>query len=82
MGKNSKQTSPKVASLAAKTLQSPSSSGIQKTMAASALRQSGGSAQTGGKTEGKASAALDNSRSSSTTKILAASVLSQSNRKR
>lgn len=82
MGKNSKQTSPKVASLAAKTLQSPYASRIQKTMAASALRQSGSSAQTGGGTERKASAALDNPRSSVTTKILAASVLSQSNRER
>lgn len=82
MATNTKQTSPSVASLAGKTLRNPDSSVIQRTVAASALRQAGTSAQTGANTEGKASAALDNPRSSSTTKTLAASVVAQSNRKR
>lgn len=81
MSKNTKQTSPHVASLAGKTLQSGSASTLQRSLAGSALRQSGSAAQTGAKTEAKAGGALDNSRSS-VTKTLAASVVSQSNRKR
>lgn len=82
MGSNTKQTSSGVASLAGKTLQSGSASGLQRSLAGSALRQSGSTAQTGAKLEGRASAALDNSRSSATTKTLAGSVVSQSNRGR
>ena len=82
MGSNTKQTSPQVASLAGKTLQSSSSSGVQRSLAGSALRQAGTPAQTGTEMEGKASGALDSARSSATTKTLAGSVVSQSNRKR
>lgn len=82
MGFNAKQTSSGVASLAGKTLQNGSASALQRSLAGSALRQSGSAAQTGAKLEGRASAALDNSRSSATTKTLAASVVSQSNRSR
>lgn len=82
MASNTKQTSSGVASLAGKTLQSGSASALQRSLAGSALRQSGTSAQTGARMEGKASGALDNSRSADTTKTLAASVVSQSNRSR
>jgi len=82
MGTNTKQTSPRVASIAGKTLQSDSASALQRSLAGSALRQAGTPAQTGARTESKASGALDNSRSAATTKTLAGSVVSQSNRKR
>jgi len=79
---NNKQTSPRVASVASKTLRSPSSSAVQRSMAGSALRQAGAPAQTGAKVEGTASRALDNPRSAKVTQTLAGSVVSQSNRKR
>lgn len=82
MSKNTKQTSPRVASLAGKTLQSDSASALQRSLAGSALRQAGSAAQTGAKTEAKAGGALDNARSSTTTRTLAATVVAQSNRKR
>lgn len=82
MAGNSKQTSTRVASVAGKTLQSSNASSLQKSLAGSALRQSGSSAQTGAKTEDKASRALDNPKSSPVTKTLAGSVVSQSNRRR
>lgn len=82
MGTNTKQTSPRVASIAGKTLQSDSASALQRSLAGSALRQAGTPAQTGARTESKASGALDNSRSAATTRTLAGSVVSQSNRKR
>lgn len=82
MSKNTKQTSNRVASVAGKTLQSPSSSAVLRSIAGSALRQAGTPAQTGSKIEGTASRALDNSRSSKVTQTLAGSVVAQSNRKR
>ncbi len=82
MAKNTNQTSARVATVAGKTLGSTSASGIQKSLAGSALRQAGTSAQTGARTEDKASRALDSSKSASVTKTLAGSVVSQSNRKR
>jgi hypothetical protein len=82
MATNSKQTTPRVATLAAKTLQSPNASAVQRSLAGSALRQAGTPAQTGAKTETRASAALGNPRASTTTQTLAGSVVSQSNRKR
>lgn len=82
MASNSKQTSARVASVAGKTLQNGKASPLQKSLAGSALRQSGSSAQTGTKTEDKASRALDNPKSSPLTKTLAGSVVSQSNRRR
>lgn len=80
--KNVKQTSPGIATVAAKTLQDPAASAIQKTLAGSALRQAGTKAQTGSKTEDVASRALGNANSSAVTKKLAGSVVAQSNRKR
>lgn len=79
---NKKQTSRKVASLAAKTLPNPSSSVLQRSLAASALRQTANNSQTGKKMETKASRALNNPRSAKTTKTLAATLVSQSNKKR
>jgi hypothetical protein len=82
MSKNSKQTSAKVATVAGKTLQSPSSSSVQRSLAGSALRQAGRSAQTGAQTEDLAARALGNARSANATKVLAGSVVSQSNKGR
>lgn len=82
MSKNSKQTSPRVASVAGKALGSSSSSTVQKSLAGSALRQAGSSAQTGAQTEGRASRALDNPNSAPLTKTLAGSLVSQSNKQR
>lgn len=82
MSKNSKQTSPHVASVAGKALGSSSSSAVQRSLAGSALRQAGSSAQTGTQTESRASRALDNPNSAPVTKTLAGSVVSQSNRRR
>lgn len=82
MANNTKLTSSRVATVAGKTLGSTSSSGIQKSLAGSALRQAGGPAQTGAKTEDKASRALDSHASSPVTKTLAGSVVSQSNKRR
>jgi hypothetical protein len=79
---NTKQTSPRVASTAARALSNPSSSAVQKSLAGSALRQAGTSAQTGARMEAKASHALTNPRSAALTKELGASLVSQSNRKR
>lgn len=82
MAHNTKQTSSRVASTAGKTLQSQGASALQKSLAGSALRQTGSSAQTGARVEERAARALDNPRSSATTKTLAGSVTSQANRKR
>ena len=82
MSRNTKQTSPAVASVAGRTLGSATASGIQRSMAGSALRQSGRPAQTGAKTEDRASRALDNPHASKVTKTLAGSVVSQSNKTR
>ncbi|MES1979822.1 MAG: hypothetical protein V4451_17415 [Pseudomonadota bacterium] len=82
MTKNTKQTSSGVASVAGRALQSSGASALQKTLAASALRQAGSTAQTGAKTEHIASRALDNNRSPSLTRTLAGSVVSQSNKRR
>lgn len=82
MAVNSKQTSPRVATVASKTLRSPASSAVQKSLAGSALRQAGTPAQTGAKIETTASRTLDNPRSSRVAQTLAGSVVSQSNRKR
>lgn len=82
MAVNKKQTSPSVASTAGKALGSSSSSALQKSLAGSALRQTGTRAQTGASTEAKAGKALDNPRSAGLTRTLAGSVVSQSNKKR
>ncbi|QIZ46815.1 hypothetical protein [Dickeya zeae] len=82
MSTNNKQTSDKIASVAAQTLNDPNASAIQRSLAGSALSQTGSSNQTSGEMERKASSALDNPRSSKLTKQLAGSVLSQSNKGR
>ena len=82
MTKNSKKTSKKVASEAAKTLRDPSASALQKSLAGSALSQVDEAKQTSGQMESKAGKALDNPRSAKKTKKLAGSVTSQSNKKR
>lgn len=82
LGTNNKHTSATVASLAGKVLQDENASAIQRSLAASALRQAGTRAQTGTGMERKAAVALDNERSANITKTLAGSVVSQSNRER
>ncbi|MBT0571255.1 hypothetical protein KIK84_13050 [Curvibacter sp. CHRR-16] len=82
MATNSKQTSPSVASLAGKTLQSGNASLVQKQLAASALAQARTGKQTGAAIEATASKALRSNSASATTQKLAGSVVSQSNRKR
>lgn len=78
---NQKQTGSKISSLAGKTLANANASQIQKSLAGSALAQSGTSKTTSKSIETKASSALHSQKSNSTTKSLAGSVVSQSNRK-
>ena len=82
MAKNTKQTSGKIASQASKTLRNPKSSATAKSLAASALAQSGTGKQTGKKMETKASKVVTGKGYSKSTKKLAGSVLSQSNKAR
>jgi hypothetical protein len=82
MSTNTKRTSGRIASLAAKTLQSGTSSHAAKRLAASALSQSGTSRQTGASMEKTASQVLQSNKYSDTSKKLAASILSQSNKGR
>jgi len=79
---NSKQTSSDIASTAAATLSDPNASAIAKSLAASALAQSGTGKQTGAEMEDKAAKVLASSKYSDETKALAGSVLSQSNKSR
>lgn len=79
---NRKTTSSKISSLAAKTLNSSNASGVQKSLAASALSQANPKHQTGANMETFASNVLNSNKYNSTTKTLAASVLSQSNKSR
>ena len=58
MSKNIKRTSDNMASLAAETLSNPNSSAIAKSLAASALAQSGNDKQTSAEMEEKAGKAL------------------------
>ncbi|MBD8192995.1 hypothetical protein IFR35_16325 [Pseudomonas fluorescens] len=82
MSKNTKQTSEKMATLAAETLGNPKASAIAKSLAASALAQSGTDKQTSAEMEAKAGKALHSHKYSDETRALAASVLSQSNKER
>ncbi|ANF85033.1 hypothetical protein A7J50_1608 [Pseudomonas antarctica] len=82
MSKNIKRTSDNMASLAAETLSNPNSSAIAKSLAASALAQSGTDKQTSAEMEEKAGKALQSDKYSDATKSLAASVLSQANKER
>lgn len=78
---NSKVTGSKISSLAGKTLGNASASQIQKSLAGSALAQSGTAKTTSKAVETKASQALQSQKSNTTTKSLAGSVVSQSNKK-
>lgn len=82
MSKNTKQTSDKTASQAAKTLRDPSASARDKSIAASALSQHGTGKETGKAMERTAAAALASGKTSPAVRKLAASVTSQSNKKR
>lgn len=79
---NSKQTSSRIATLASETLTSSQSSQIAKSLAASALAQTGTQRQTGAKMEDVASRVLKSEKYADTTRELAASVLSQANKGR
>ena len=82
MSKNTKQTSSRIATLAAETLKDSKSSQVAKSLAASALSQRGNDRQTGAKMEDVAARVLASDRYATDTKELAASVLSQSNKQR
>ena len=82
MAKNTKQTSPRIATLAAETLQNGRSSKVAKSLAASALSQRSGDKQTGAKMEDVASRVLASDHNAKHTKALAASVLAQANKQR
>lgn len=82
MSTNTKKTSEKMATLAAETLNNHNASAIAKSLAASALAQSGTDKQTSAEMEEKAGKALQSGQYSEQTKSLAASVLSQANKER
>lgn len=77
-----KKTTPSVASLASKVMNSSSSSSTAKSLAASTLAQTNTGKQTGAAMEDLASRVLDSSKYSAETKTLAGSVLSQSVKER
>lgn len=79
MSKNTKQTSARIASLAAETLHDNQSSKVAKSLAASALAQCNGGKQTGAQMEDLASRVLASEHYAEETKEFAASVLSQAN---
>lgn len=70
-------TSRGVASKAGSALQNPNASATQKSLAGSALSQSGNSKQTSARVAEKASDALRDGRTNGVTKTLAGSVLTQ-----
>lgn len=82
MAANKKQTSNGIASQASAALRDPNASAIQKSLAASALAQTGNKNQTSAEMEHKASMVLQSNKYNDTTKALAGSVLSQSNKQR
>lgn len=82
MPNNKKQTSRKVASLAASVLGDEGSSAVAKRLAASALSQRAGDKQTGVQMEDVASKVLNSPKFNGLTKQLAASVLAQANKER
>lgn len=82
MAKNNHKTSPKIAALAAQTLQSNAASKTAKSLAASALAQTNTNRQTGAEIESLASAVLRSGKYAAETKELAGSVLSQANKAR
>ena len=79
---NKKKTSPKLATIAAKTLKNSSSSKIQKTLAWWVLSQASSTKQTWKDMEKIASDVLKSDKYNKKTKSFAASLVSQSNKKR
>lgn len=73
----SEKSSPRVARAASEVLRSPSASPTAKSLAGSALAQSGTGKETSAKVATTAARALDSGRTSKTTKTLAGSVLTQ-----
>ena len=71
------QSGPKVTRLASETLRNPSASATAKSLAGSALAQSGTPKQSSRKTATTASKALQDGRSNAATRTLAGSVLTQ-----
>lgn len=82
MSKNTKQSSKKVAQLAATTLTSDKASNTAKRLAGSVVAQTNTDKQTGTELEDLASKVLRSDKYSDETKSLAASVLSQANKER
>lgn len=82
MSKNKKQSSSKVAKLAATTLTDEKASKIAKSLAGSVLAQVNTGKQTGAKMEDVASKVLRSPKFGDGTKILAGSALSQANKER
>lgn len=82
MGINTKQTQPKITTLAVKTMNSKTASQIAKSLGASALAQTNTSKQTSAKMEKIASKVLSSNNYSKDTKSLAGAVLSESNKER
>lgn len=80
MGKNTKRTSPKLASQAAKALQDDKTSKIGRQLAASALAQADKEKQTGPEMEAIASKVLRSNHYSDQNRSFAASLVSQSNK--
>ena len=78
MSQNNKQSSKSITVLAAKVLNDPKASALEKSLAGSVLSQFGTHNQTGAELQTLASAALKNPSSSETLKKLAGSVVSQS----
>lgn len=79
---NKKQTSSQQATKASEILRDKNSSQTAKSLAASALSQTGTKKQTGKDMEKKASDVMKSKKYNSDTKGLAASLVSQSNKKR
>ena len=82
MGINTKQTSPKITTLAVKTMNSKTASQIAKSLGASALAQTNTNKQTSSKMEVIASKVLSSNKYNKNTKAVAGTVLSQANKER
>ena len=82
MGINTKQTSPKITTLAVKTMNSKTASQIAKSLGASALAQTNTNKQTSSKMEVIASKVLSSNKYNKNTKALAGTLLSQANKER
>ena len=82
MGINTKQTQPKITTLAVKTMNSKTASQIAKSLGASALAQTNTNKQTSSKMEVIASKVLSSNKYNKNTKALAGTVLSQANKER